>query len=367
MQPSTHHLSAVARQWRNAPMAMFEQFVRSPDYRCGNRSTGRMPASQASGDMSVVVYLYIFRRFVQGQEMRGKTVLSTTPACIRAFRRAIDSLKQPTRLKYLRLVERTYDHLVALGVVANSPVRRAGGANLLAGEASAEERPQEEQLSIGQLEQLHLWLLTTAMSKLHERQWRGVRDCVMASMTLATGMTTQELVALERCDVAFPDSPESAEAVQVTPRAAERWRPSVPRVLAVTGRSLQLLKLWWTLRWSGWGDQVVAASNAEAVIYGELVFPATNFGTRMSLAMPFRALKRLAQQAVREGALTPSTAWVLARGPRACRRAAAFVNLMSGADSEALRAKLGFWHPRSVRRYRTGGGAEPEPGPKRGA
>lgn len=354
----TESLFDSAGVWRSQPLVAFLSLLTSDtdDYRRTNNSTAKLPAGHTLGAKSAVVYEAMFNKYLQHLAARRLNLVEVNASHVDAF--LIGELSGNTKetiWRYLRLLERVYDHLVQSRILEANPVTLWVHSRQSAGESPKVGRDSEMPPTItrAEVERIQDWLYTKGRAEMTAGNWRAARDLTLGSVSLGTGMRCAELLALSREQVKhWPSSP-----------CEERFQFDIPRWASVaTARAhatqagvacVGLMEQWWALRWSGFPtSQGVARAGKKALPAGGLVFPATLTGSRLDHSTVFKGLKRLAKEAAEEGVLSSTTLWVLSRGAQGLRRAYTLTELESRTGDQLLTYRLGMWHQRSLRRYR---------------
>lgn len=353
--------STTAQGWRNDPAGMHDAFVRSPAYRESTRSNaGPLPADHRAAESSVIVHKCMFQSYLRHLDSLGVAFLEARPANIDSYRRTLGYLNESSRPKYLRLVERTYDHLLDIGLLKTNPARELRGSLVSQGmrgwnDPAPESRVKaasEEIVFQEEIEKLRRWHREMAAASLEGGFWKPARDHTIAAIALSTGMRTVEFAALRRDHVAHVQQDEGGRIVfevTISPPVAALSVPE--RSITLQGTCAALFATWWNARWCGLGD-VVSGSTEKALTImpgGDRIFPATKKGGCLSVSAVCKNLRALADLAVSCGVLTPQTKWVLSRGGRGMRNAYGSTQVQSGVDLETLRTNLGYWRPQAVR------------------
>lgn len=346
-----------AQVWRLEPRVAVAGLLASDRFRFTNRSTMALSVNHRLREGSAQVYMLMFDKYLRHLVEAGSNLVDTGVEDTSAFfGGTLQRVSSETRVRYARLLERIFEHMCSLGVRTENPVslwvRSNRGVN-----AGASQQPDTAgSVSAAQVARLQDWLYTYSREPLTQGDWRLCRDLTLASLSLGTGMRCTELMRLSRRQVKYwPGGPVPERFEFEIPGWASVVTARAHR--APAGRDcVALMELWWSARWSGPADPASSAGR-KAMPAGDHVFPATLSGKPLTASTLYRNLKDVSAAALKAGALTESTRWVLERGAQGLRRAFVLTSLESGVPAELLTERLGHWHRRSVRRYRQGGAA----------
>lgn len=326
-------------------------------------------------------------KLVRHLQRTGGSLLDAQIADIdRFFRGDLADASAETQRRYVRLLERIYDHLLRMRFVAHNPatdwVRGQGGLDRFrthAGKtvASGVAVTSEDTgtISAADVSSLQDWLFHQGSDAFDRQDWRAARDITLASLSLGTGMRCAELQRLRRDQVKFTPTAPGAERFEFEiPSWASVVTARAHRTMA-DRRCEDLFTRWWQQRWIGFEDITPTrsltgargtspAASAHRVLLptGTVVFPATLTGKPLSPAALYRNLAELARIALKDRVLTPDTRWVLERGAQGLRRAFVLSALETGVEPALLTERLGHWHHRSIRRYSNGRPSRPSRG-----
>lgn len=329
------------RLWREDPMAAFERAVL--DNRLPSRANWELPANHRVRDNSLQVYKAMFGKFLA--QLRVNFLDVTTDDVGRFMEGDLARVSRVTSMRYLRLLERVFAHLVDDALLVRNPFTEWVVARREAGEPVKVGRDVRAPDHVPQavVEKLHDWLHSKGQEALTEGNWRLARDFSLSSLSLGTGLRSSELRKLELKQVKhFPKS-----------EAAQRFDFHVPASASVaTGREhyvvanaacADLFEAWLAFRKRAFTKSTVGR---------ELVFPANMDGKEMDPSTVYKSLRRLSDLAIKDGVLDKkSTGWLLMRGAQGLRRAYTLYELTAGAKEEMLQTQLGMWDRRSIERY----------------
>lgn len=315
-----------------------------------------LPDGHRMREQSMLVYQAMFNKFLEHQANNGSSFFEASPTLIGTFvSEQLKSNTKDTTWRYLRLLERVYDHLVFREYRDANPV-----SNWIESCINAGESPRVGKMpvatpviDIAGVTRIQTWMYTRGSAELDRGNWRVARDLTLASVSLGTGMRCTELLMLRRQQVVhWPEGP-----------AKDRFEFNIPGWASVaTAKAhstpadvacVELMEKWWSQRWSGFKVPSRTGQGIRVVLPAkELVFPATNGGSQLDASTLFKNLKRLAKEGVDAGVLTEQTQWVLSRGAQGLRRAYATTELQRGEEAQVVSFRMGLHRRQSVRRYR---------------
>lgn len=344
--------------WRHEPMVAFMSLLTSQDgdFQRTNNSTSVLPEGHKMRENSALVYEAMFNKFLAHLTERGVQFADALPSHVDSFLTgAIGRNTKETAWRYLRLLERVYDHLVERGIIRTNAVTEWVQSRIAAGESPrvGREGAAPALVTLADVGRIQDWLYTQGKAEMDAGNWRAARDLTLGSLSLGTGMRCAELLVLSRKQVKhWPGS-----------SADQRFEFEIPGWASVaTARAhatqadvacVDLMERWWSQRWTGFPAPArIGSETRKALPAGDLVFPATLAGTSLDPSTVFKNLKRLAKEAVDAGVLSERTQWVLSRGAQGLRRAYALTELEAGSADQLVAFRMGLWHQRSVRRYR---------------
>lgn len=344
--------------WRHEPMVAFMSLLtsRGGDFQRTNNSTSVLPEGHQMRENSALVYEAMFNKYVTHLAEREVQFVDALPEHVDSFLTgALGRNTKETAWRYLRLLERVYDHLVERGIIEANAVTGWVQARIASGESPrvGRECAAPALVTLADVGRIQDWLYTKGRAEMAAGNWRAARDLTLGSLSLGTGMRCAELLVLSKKQVKhWPGS-----------SADQRFEFDIPGWASVaTARAhatqadvacVDLMEQWWAQRWSGFPSPSRIGSECRKVLpAGDLVFPASLTGTGLDPSTVFKNLKRLAKAAVDAGVLSERTQWVLSRGAQGLRRAYALTELEAGAADQLVTYRMGLWHQRSVRRYR---------------
>lgn len=363
---STPELTSAQRQeslldgegfWRYEPMVAFESLIKAEAFRRTNRST-EGKAYDPKGPSSVV-YKAMFNKalkhlaacsiaFVDAQEQHIRSFLEPEEKS----KTGLKDVTKETAWRYVRLLERTYDHLVEREIITSNPVSAWIQKQLDDGESPRIGRDSNapDLISRADVCRLQDWLTLRGTAELAQGNWRAARDITLASVSLGSGMRCTELLKLERKQVKhWPGASRDLRFEFDIPRGATVATAKEHGTMADES-CVDLMEKWWSVRWTGFPSKVGRRSNLP--VPGVQVFPRNLKGQPLNPSTLFNNLKDLARHARAQGILNDSTDWVLRRGAQGLRRAYALSELQAGAPDALLTYRLGHHDHRGVKRIR---------------
>jgi integrase/recombinase XerC len=341
--------------WRHEPLVAFMSLLASKhgEFQRTNNSTAPLPENHRLRNNSAIVYEAMFNKFLAPLGVQFVDVKSSQVESFLVGE--LGNKTKETAWRYVRLLERVYDHLVTRGFLQVNPVTDWVQARISAGQSPkvGRESPEPTVVTLADVGRIQDWLYTKGKSEMRAGNWRAARDVTLASVSLGTGMRCAELLVLSRKQVKhWPGS-----------SADQRFEFNIPGWASVaTARAhatqadvacVDLMEQWWAQRWTGFAVPSRTEAPAKNVLpEGELLFPASLKGGSLDPSTLFKNLKRLAKSAVADGALCERTQWVLTRGAQGLRRAYVLTEIEAGTTDPLLAYRMGLWFQRSVRRYR---------------
>ena len=303
-----------AADWQHDPKRAFDAWLAQQGFR------------RSSAD----VYRAQWGHFVDWLEAQRATLLEVDAQQVGAFLAGLDA-KKPQRARYLRLIERVYDHLQRLRAAAPNPARRAA-LEPPAGWPQARGNAPTGFLTRAERDALIAHLQTplaaaataaTADNAGRRERWREVRDRALAAVFLGAGLKLGEALVLA-VDRLYLDNG------WILIEAAD---PFFSRRTRVAAFARPLLAAWLDER-------------ADSGVPGRLAFPASLHGLPMHKATALRAIDALvdaagiaAQRAERAS-------------PQTLRNSFAATLFEDGATPDLVAEWLGFAQPVSARRLR---------------
>lgn len=301
--------------WLTAPQEALVAWLLAPDF--VTTKTGEQQPLRAS---SVGVYRAMGCKFVRevlaGEDGRlAKTWRDIETEDIRAFL-ARNELKRGIRNRYLRLLERLFDHLVAKGIVAGNPAR---GLAIREPSRSGQYNDKTQWLSEAQQ--------AAVVAALPEpKGWKNARNRAIVATVLGGGLKVSEILTLTTGTVG-PRQEDGSLYLDLYPGGAGRRHRT--RVAAFAAAIL-----------TDW-----LATRAGLGIPGPLVFPARRVGGVLHPATVYRHVAAV----LAEAGIDPDR--VKRRGARTLRNTFAIEALEAGSPPALVGEYLGHRADRSTRYY----------------
>lgn len=359
--------------WRHEPSLAFKAFLASDQFAMTRGKSAR-PRPSTMSDESAGIYALMFQRFIDHVKDAQKTLPEAGLDDVQKFVCGVlAGVSNETQKRYVRLIERVYDHLVNASFVETNPVsewvlrdkqQRPPGREVAGGLDCAES---QDLIAPDQVAQLLEWLSEKGVAAAEHDEWRDARDFTLAALGLGTGMRFFELTILQKDQVDYtPRHADDRFAINInyqqTVRTSTKHRTHAEQLCA------DVMETWWGLRWNK-GFRTTTAPSGRFIAEGQYVFPAglripkpkvvagkpktprnKHVGT-LEKSSVYRALKAMALDALSDGVLDQSTRWVLERGAQGLRRAYVLNGLLQGSDSRTLSDRLGLLDKDSIRAY----------------
>lgn len=193
---------SLSAQWARDPGGAFQRFVATPEF--PQTGASRCPTGLPVRTSSAQVYTFMFSRYLswlRDQGTAGIFVWEADAPAITAFLNAVEaSATSEIRWRYLRLLERVYEHLIGLGLLVTNPVSEVVMARIDRQGRKAvtgQDAPMTWMSAEGQQ------LLTGQLAALASSEaWKGQRDAALAAILVGAGLKLSEALALHTTDVA---------------------------------------------------------------------------------------------------------------------------------------------------------------------
>ncbi|MFK4705844.1 integrase [Roseateles asaccharophilus] len=352
--PSSRSLFDAADFWESTPDLAFTSLLNSTEFHRTNESSSPVKADQAVRHSSILVYQSMFAKFLARLAARGTNFLETSTEDFDAFiKQDLEKATQETVWRYVRLIERVFQHLELNMMVSANPVSNWVSLRLATeGTAKAgKEQAPPDMVTRAEIWGIQDWLYSRGRAELAAGNWRGARDLTMSSLSLGSGMRCAELLKLVKHRVRYDQrKPEERRFVFDLPISGS-VETTFNHATVAHPSAVDLMTLWWRHRWEGFPMPDGQATRTTSIPQGELVFPSTLTGKAMDATTVFKNLKKWSEIAVLDGVLTEKTQWILARGAQGLRRAYALSEIESESSSDGIKFRMGLWDARSVRRY----------------
>ncbi|TWI69316.1 site-specific recombinase XerD [Pseudoduganella lurida] len=289
--------------WDREPVAAFEQFL----YSSGFAQTAKRAAPPVSA-ASAEVYKFMFGRFAKWLRVRGRTFSQLAPGDLIEFLGSRDARGRPLQSKiayrYLRLLERCYEHLDMVPNPASAAITILGS-----------NRPARDREMVA-LSPAQAGQVIAARPEL--TSWKRQRDRAMQLVMLCAGLRVAEAIGLLASEVATVPEQDGTLRIRLTPSGKQptsRLHETFLQQAAVPE----------VLEWS--------AARQQLGIPGELLFPADDEGRPLHKSTVYRQ----ARSALKEADVAMSHA-----GGRTLRNGFAVAELRAGTPEETMRKRLGL-------------------------
>ena len=325
---SPYSLFDTPESWLADPVEAFAAFVRRPDF-----AVNKQGERHALRESSVTVYRARWGKFVT--ECLGpaqKTLVDLSPEDLRSF---LSAMSPDSRHRYVHLLERVFDHLLALGLVQLNTAR----ALAVAAPTRSNQGHAGTAVLSSALQEAFLAALPEPVN------WKRLRDRALLSVILGAGLRVSEAIHL-KVDHLGALQEDGTVPVELIPVGAGRRHRSriqafaVPTVLA------------WVVQRRGVGrpgqGMPVGVSDSVAsppLIAGTLLFPADASGRALHPATVYRRVASvLAEAGISEDLIGR-------RGARTLRNTYAVRELAAGAPVSLVGESLGHVHDRATKHY----------------
>lgn len=349
---STQGLFDDANTWATNPVLAFEGLLASPAFvALGRRElTGRGPgdserlggASETEApyvpvsEKSAKVYKAMFGAFVHHLKSLDLQVPAAKPEHIAHF---IEDKERTNgvRHRYIRLLERVYEHMLQRGIVKFNAASLA--APLL---VSAPKRPRKLDLPTAFVsKESRTGLADTVLrTMLDSDDWRNVRDAAMAAILLGGGLKVYELSAMRTSWLVgtHPDYTIEIPAVGV----------SRPHRVPLPALAADCVKAWLRCRHLMGFVQPLMFVNSQAEGRLEYVPTVSRFtgGHKISSGLDKSTVYRRVKAILKEAGVD-----VPRMGGRTLRNTYAVTELANGQSSALVEERLGLREAKSLTRY----------------
>jgi len=338
MTTAETHLFDKKSDWMIQPMTAFGGFVTSLAFvELGKRpkrvsADGVTAEPQPLGRRSVQGYTAMFSKFVRWMNDEGLTMASVTDGHLLRF---LDAAMEPPkkgrakdlnseiRARYVRLLERVYDHLQS----RPNPARLAAYALKSVPGGRGRDLPKEW-LTVEQQAAFMeaLPARDSAAPEESPKAWRRRRDRAMMALMIGAGLTVTEVIELYVENIGEADDSGSVPVTVWPAPGSEFGRKHVTmlRPFAVPE----------VARW--------LAERETMKVTGELLFPSTRDGGKVAAATLYRQVR---------ATFTAARISMNREGGRTLRNTFAQRELEAGTSLDQLGEYLGLHERRSVERY----------------
>jgi site-specific recombinase XerD len=289
--------------WDRNPVTAFDQFLHSPAF-AQTAKRAAPPLSPASAE----VYTFMFGRFAKWLRERGRTVSGLQPGDLVEFLTTRDARGRPLHSKiayrYLRLLERCYEHLGRMPNPASAAIA------MMAADRPARDR---EMVALSPVQAGQV-----VATKPEPTSWKRQRDRAMQLVMLCAGLRVAEAIGLLTSEVAGTPEQNGTLRIRLTPTAKQPT--SHPHETFVQAEAVAEVLDWLAMR-------------ERLGIPGSLAFPADPEGRPLHKSTVYRQAR---------SALTEAGVAIPHVGGRTLRNGFAVVELNAGTPEETMRKRLGL-------------------------
>lgn len=310
----TPDLFNTRETWQTQPLAALAAWLLTPDFVTRNDRTQALRAS------SIKVYSAIGQKFIKhvllneaGEVTKRWDAL--TASDIRDFLEK-HNIKKGIRHRYVRLIERIYDHLTEIGITSINPAR---GLAIVEPVRSDADNDKSVVLSQAQLNEVF-----DALPKIEEGKWKSHRDRALIATLIGAGLRVSEVIMLKTRNVKPQADATFLELDGVGAGRAHRVKMTEPAATIL----------------NRWSVERTLIRNA-----GELLFPSKLIGGSLNAATVYRKVSRVFADA------GLSEEDVKRRGGRTLRNTFAVAALDAGAPLQLVGEWLGHHADRSTMYY----------------
>ena len=325
---SPFSLFDTPEHWLADPVEAFAAFVLRPDFAINKRGE-----RHALRESSVTVYRARWGKFVADCLVPSqKTLVALSSEELQLF---LSAMSPDSRHRYVRLLERVFDHLLALGLVQLNTVRALA--------VKAPTRSNQGHAGTAVLSPASQAAFLAALPE--PVNWKRLRDRALLSVILGAGLRVSEAIHL-KVDHLGHLQDDGTVPVELVPIGAGRRHRSriqafaVPTVLA------------WFLQRRGLGGagqgmpvETFDSHPPTPLISGTLLFPADASGRALHPATVYRRVASVLAQAGIPAEM------IERRGARTLRSTYAVRELAAGAPVSLVGESLGHVHDRATKHY----------------
>lgn len=314
--------------WNKDPIAAFSELISTEEFAKTSRRRPLTAPSRAISQESAKTYIFMFGNFVKWMSNEKKTIEELTHVDLLRFINRADGkrrvLNSKIAFRYLRLLERCYDHLM----ITPNP------AQTILLSSSREDFGQDAAGRALSTEQLTRFFdaLPSSIPRLRQVTafdgWKRRRDRAMQIVIALAGLRVSEVTGLMLEEVGKQIAIDGSIQLTITPE--EKHETSYEHVTNLPIVGLNELRLWLDER-------------TRMQIPGYFVFPANVNGDKLT--------KKTVYMQIRETFVRAGLDLTRAGG-RTLRNTFAKAQLDSGARPDELKVVLGLALERSAADYR---------------
>lgn len=289
--------------WDRDPLTAFDEFLSSPAF----VQTAKRAAPPLS-DASAEIYTFMFSRLTKWLRLHGRTFSQVRPGDLFEFLNSRDARGRPLRSKiayrYLRLLERCYDHLQL------EPNPASAAIGMLAVNRPARDR---EMVALSPAQAVQV-----VAAKPEPTSWKRQRDRAMQLVMLCAGLRVAEAIGLLASEVATEPEGDGTLRIRLTPTGKQPTSRAHETFLQE--HAVEEVLAWIAMR-------------KRLGIPGKLAFPANDEGDPLHKSTVYRQARSTLKEA---GVVMQHV------GGRTLRNGFAVAELETGILEETLRKRLGL-------------------------
>lgn len=303
--------------WKNNPMGSFKLFIRSNDF----SKTGRGNlTSWPLKEKSISVYSFMFARYLRWLESENVQIDKlSTPKAEQFFSSLDETTKSEIKWRYIRLLERVYDHLFELDIVTKNPISEILLGNKYSRDKVVTYRNAE---TAAILDSQKIILMQHLFELSSSKSIKNRRDAALTAILLSGGLKLSEALALKRKDFVF-----KKDSTYLKINSAGTNKPRIIRIdTLIDNEIITILTSW-----------INECRDYEFIFYG-----ASKSQLPMNSATAYRRISRIIEN---------SKVTVEHTGGRVLRNSFAIFQIRSGMDKEEICEIMGIREERSLNIY----------------
>lgn len=336
--------------WRNDPMVAFEALLLSPAF----VALGRRPRPRKDAEMdgeameppavrasSATVYLSMFRSLLRHLDGKGKRFLDMDAPVFSDFLER-KGCTAAVRQRYVRLIERVFDHLIERRIAARNPASEAAPQLL---SAPARRLPREKPTTFVPSALQDSAVHAVLVPMLRHEDWRLVRDAAMVAVLMGAGLKVYELASMK---VSWICGAHPELDIQIPQVGVSR-----PHRIPLRGFYADCLKAWLDRRAiMGFRQPLLFVNSVPEGLMpyvpdvGSGAGGTTKAGKRVGAGLDNSTVYRRIKAVLSKAGVSADR-----HGSRALRNSFAVRELNEGAAPELIEERLGLRDARSISRY----------------
>lgn len=349
--------SDIEDAWLTSPAVAFMSLLDTESFKASSKSTSKLPPEHKTKPDSAKVYEKMFAKYLRHLESEGSSFVGAELRHVDSFLNGVlGKSTKDTVWRYLRLLERVYEHLTESGFIESNPVTAWVKGRLKEGKSPKVGRDGAVPpvITRAEVERLQDWLYTRFREQFAAGRWTMARDLTLGALSLGSGLRCAELLLFQKDQVTDWEAGSREERFRIEVPAKRTVRTGKTHQTSLDPMCVDIFSAYFVARNQGFPMPIGLGGERPKpqVPKGDLVFPANMEGQPLMVQTVYRSLKRFATLAVEEKVLQSSVAWVLTTGAQGLRRAFAQTELEQGASGELLENRLGYHSPRSVRKLK---------------